>query len=81
MSITAQNLLILSQMRNEARKMENFDFKSVDSSNHISQDIKISRAMIHTAQGTLTDLDKSIMELAELVNCLKSNSIALKDMV
>lgn len=41
---------------------------------HISEDIKVSYALVHTAQKTLSDLDRSILELAVLVEGLKKQS-------
>lgn len=42
--------------------------------NHISDDIQITYSLLHTAQQTLTDLDKSVLELAKLVDGLKKQS-------
>lgn len=44
---------------------------------HISDDIRITYALLHTAQQTLTDLDKSVGELAKLVEGLKTQSVKI----
>lgn len=49
-------------------------FSQTESANHISDDIQITYALLHTAQQTLTDLDKSVLELAKLVDGLKKQS-------
>ena len=40
----------------------------------ISNDLKLSYTLINSAQATLSDLDKSISELSNLVNNLKKQS-------
>ena len=59
--------------------MENTQAKEVlQSESCLSEDIKISGALVQTAQETLSDLDRSIMELAVLVDGLRDQSKKLK---
>lgn len=81
MSIVAHNLQVISQMRNEARKMENNDFNENILNNYLSDELKIAGTMIKTAQVTLSDLDRSILELADLVDTLRYQSKKLKNSI
>lgn len=81
MSIVAHNLQVISQMRNEARKMENNDYNENILNNYLSDELKIAGTMIKTAQVTLSDLDRSILELADLVDTLRYQSKKLKNSI
>lgn len=81
MSIVAHNLQVISQMRNEARKMENNNFNENILNNYLSDELKIAGTMIKTAQVTLSDLDRSILELADLVDTLRYQSKKLKNSI
>ncbi len=74
MSLVAQELLATPQERSEAEKMENTEIKNAVQASPISDDIKVSGALVQTAQKTLSDLDRSIMELAVLVEGLRNQS-------
>lgn len=75
MSLMAQNLLSTPYKRSEAEKMDNTQVKAaIQADNYLSENIKISGALVNTAQETLTDLDRSIMELAALVEGLRHQS-------
>lgn len=47
---------------------------AADGNETVSDDIQITYALLHTAQQTLCDLDKSVGELALLVEGLKKQS-------
>lgn len=53
--------------------------ESAHTESHLSDDISITYALLHTAQQTLTDLDKSVNELAKLVEGLKSQSAKIAE--
>lgn len=74
MSLVAQELLTTPQERSEAEKMENTEIKNAVQASPISDDVKVSGALVQTAQKTLSDLDRSIMELAVLVEGLRNQS-------
>lgn len=81
MSIVAHNLQMISQMRNEARKMEHNNFNENILNDYLSDELKIAGTMIKTAQVTLSDLDRSILELADLVDTLRYQSKKLKNSI
>lgn len=54
--------------------MENTEIKQVAQIGYISDDIRVSGILVQTAQKTLSDLDRSILELSALVDSLKDQS-------
>ena len=54
--------------------MENTEIKQVAQIGYIPDDIMVSGILVRTAQKTLSDLDRSILELSALVDSLKDQS-------
>lgn len=54
--------------------MENTEIKQVAQFGYIPDDIRVSGILVQTAQKTLSDLDRSILELSALVDSLKDQS-------